>query len=116
MVEYETRPATRDGRIAGIALSIFFFGLPLLNKDNRDYILGRKKIVKAIRKVEHREKYHYGCQLCGYQWEWEKGNPLPSVTVRPDLIANGERRLKEQEQERRDAEGAFWLSQQQKKK
>lgn len=63
----------------------------------------------------------YKCQLCAYKWVQKPGQVL-SVNVRPDLIQQGEQQLKEEAEARerqaraqRDAEGAFWLNQQQKK-
>lgn len=63
----------------------------------------------------------YKCQLCAYEWVQKSGQVLP-VNVRPDLIQQGEQQLREEAEERqrqaqaqRDAEGAFWLNQQQKK-
>ena len=41
-------------------------------------------------------RYHYHCQLCGYRWKWKTGVLLPTVTIRPDLIARGEQRLEEE--------------------
>ena len=62
----------------------------------------------------------YNCSICGYTWTRNVGDPFPSVTVRPDLISAGEQRLQEEEhrrqqQQQRDAEAAYWLSQQNKK-
>ena len=44
---------------------------------------------------------YYKCDLCGYAWYWGPGHPLPSVNIRPDLIAKGEQRLREEEERRR---------------
>jgi len=38
--------------------------------------------------------YNYYCQICGYRWSWRAGDPLPQVTVRPDLIAKGSEKFK----------------------
>ena len=46
--------------------------------------------------------HKYTCQLCGYQWNWQEGTPYPPVMVRPDLIANGVRKLEEEERRRQD--------------
>jgi rubredoxin len=43
--------------------------------------------------------YNYQCNLCGYKWEWKEGQPLPKVTVQPDLIAKGEKLLAEKQQQ-----------------
>lgn len=56
------------------------------------------------------QKYDCECIICGYKWTRRADEPLPQVTVRPDLIAKGEQRLEEErriEQERRDREG--WM-------
>jgi hypothetical protein len=45
--------------------------------------------------------HRYTCQLCGYSWDWKERTPLPEVTVRPDLIAKGVRKLEQEEEERR---------------
>ena len=44
-----------------------------------------------------------------------EGDPWPAVTVQPDLIAKGEQRLKEQEEQQRMAEAAWLLNQQKRK-
>ena len=44
--------------------------------------------------------YSYYCWICGYRWNWRLGTPLPVVNVQPDLIAKGEQRLREIEQDR----------------
>ena len=44
--------------------------------------------------------HEYRCDLCGYQWHWKPGTPYPAVSVRPDLIAKGEQKLREEEQRR----------------
>ncbi|MDE3091271.1 MAG: hypothetical protein KGJ80_18035 [Chloroflexota bacterium] len=54
------------------------------------------KIIKGKQPIK-RTIHHYTCWLCGYKWDWEPGTPLPSVTVRPDLIAKGEQRLEEEQ-------------------
>jgi hypothetical protein len=58
------------------------------------------------------EVYHHRCYLCGYEWSRREDEPLPPVTVRPDLIAKGEQKLEEEREEeerrRRDAGGMFY--------
>jgi len=47
------------------------------------------------------------CKICGNRWSWETDNP-PTVNVRPDLIAMGEQRLREQEaQDAANQEAAY---------
>src|SRR5688572_20968927 len=41
------------------------------------------------------------CSICGYAWSWMPGTPCPSATVRPDLIAAGEQKNREDEERRR---------------
>jgi hypothetical protein len=41
--------------------------------------------------------HHFECAICGYRWSWADGEPLPPVTVRPDLISKGSQRLQEEE-------------------
>ena len=40
--------------------------------------------------------YYHVCWLCGYRWNRRADEPLPEVSVRPDLIAKGEQRLREE--------------------
>ena len=44
------------------------------------------------------ERYYHTCWLCGYKWNRGSGEPLPKVTLRPDLITKGEQRLEEARQ------------------
>lgn len=62
------------------------------------------------------EEYHHTCLLCGYEWRRREGEPLPPVTVRPDLIAKGDQRLREEEAEEQARRTAWWIQQQQQKK
>jgi rubredoxin len=64
------------------------------------------------------EVYHYRCYLCGYEWSRREDEPLPPVTVRPDLIAKGAQKLEEEERERRrrDEEAAAWAHYQRQKR
>lgn len=45
--------------------------------------------------------FKFSCNLCGYQWEWMIGTPLPEVTVRPELITAGSIRLAQEEEYQR---------------
>lgn len=40
--------------------------------------------------------YYHVCWLCGYRWNRRADEPLPEVSIRPDLIAKGEERLREE--------------------
>ena len=42
--------------------------------------------------------YDFQCVICGYKWNWKEGDPLPQVTVRPDLIHMGEKKLQKEEE------------------
>lgn len=42
------------------------------------------------------EKYYHACQYCGNRWSRRLGEPLPEVTLRPDLIAAGKQRLQDE--------------------
>jgi len=55
---------------------------------------------KEIRSEKLGEYYKLYCQICGYKWEWIKGQPWPAVTVQTDLIAKGSQRLEEEAQAR----------------
>ncbi len=57
--------------------------------------------------------YKYQCNLCGYKWEWQHGQPLPKVKVQPDLIAKGEKLLAEKQQQ--DMAALHHLTQKDKK-
>lgn len=54
----------------------------------------------------------YLCELCGYKWLHIPGTPLPTVTVRPELIREGTEKLAQDEQRAREA---AWYANQQKK-
>jgi uncharacterized integral membrane protein len=59
----------------------------------------------------NKEKYYHTCLLCGYEWKRWEDEPLPPVTVRPDLIVKGDQKLEEEREEerrRRDAGGMFY--------
>jgi len=43
--------------------------------------------------------YHSTCLICGFHWDWREGQEKPEVHVRPDLIARGEQRLREEAQQ-----------------
>jgi hypothetical protein len=62
--------------------------------------------------------YKFQCAICGYNWDWYIGNPLPTVTVQPNLIAKGELRIQEEQEEerkrQRDMEALYWLTHQKK--
>jgi hypothetical protein len=34
--------------------------------------------------------YNYSCNICGNQWSWMIGTPMPKIIVKPDLIAKVE--------------------------
>jgi len=44
---------------------------------------------------------HNTCGYCNYTWTWKTGEPLPHVTLRPDLIEKGEQRLRDEYEARR---------------
>lgn len=72
---------------------------------------GIKKGQKTVK------KYYYACHLCGYEWSRREDEPLPPVTLRPDLILKGEQRLREEAEEwARRAAAAQWIQRQQRKK
>lgn len=71
------------------------------------FLVLNKTATRIIGKV-HR------CDLCGYIWRQLFDEPSPPVTIRPDLIAKGEQRLKEEEHQRYLQE-AWWDEQQRKK-
>jgi hypothetical protein len=57
-------------------------------------------VAREARKLPQRKLmavHHFECALCGYSWSWAEGEPLPPVTVRPDLISKGSQRLQEEE-------------------
>lgn len=78
------------------------------------YILSRHTINQ--RRALALKRHELECNLCGKQWRWDEGDPYPAVTVQPDLIAKGDERLRRIAEERRLAEGAFYLNQQRHKK
>lgn len=51
-------------------------------------------------------RHYYTRRICGYKWDWADGEPLPKVTVRPELIQQGSALLEEEEDRaRRRAQG-----------
>jgi hypothetical protein len=74
------------------------------------FIRALSTYLKADKVVK--EKYYHACLLCGYEWSRWEDEPLPPVTVRPDLIVKGEQKLEEEREEeerrRRDAGGMFY--------
>jgi hypothetical protein len=79
-----------------IIFGIFTFGLGFLlfsgkhaQEQLRSGTLYKDKDVGEI--------YHFTCWICGYKWDWQTGTPKPTIKVRPDLIAAGEQRLREEE-------------------
>jgi hypothetical protein len=90
--------------------SIILFVLPML-----EYGLKRPWSEAGY---EVYQVYHYRCYLCGYEWSRREDEPLPPVTVRPDLIAKGAQKLEEEERERRrrDEEAAAWAHYQRQKR
>ena len=67
----------------------------------RDYIFGLTDAAEDTKIEGWVEKYFNACYLCGYKWEWQVGTPEPSINVRPDLMAKGEQRLREEEESAR---------------
>lgn len=73
-------------------------------------------LIGAARMSNYPRVYSCSCQLCGYRWTWERGQPEPEPHVRPDLIQQGMQKLEEEEKKRRrQEEAAHWLHQQRKK-
>ena len=64
-----------------------------------------------LEKVPSIVKYDYRCEICGYNWTWQSDEPLPEVHVRPELIAKGAQKLKEEDEARRQAEIAHHVAQ-----
>lgn len=58
------------------------------------------------RKVQKTTRFSHKCDLCGYEWHRLEGEPLPPVRVNPSLIAQGEERLRKEDQATREA--AHW--------
>lgn len=67
-------------------------GLLLLAKGVRDILFKGEEPGT----IQVADSYQNTCLLCGYQWIWKVGDPLPQAQVRPDLIAAGEQRLREE--------------------
>jgi len=60
--------------------------------------------------------YSLYCQLCGYRWAWDNRTPYPTATIRPDLIAQGEQRLEEEQRKQQEnAAALYYLTHQGKK-
>lgn len=59
------------------------------------FTFGMVLYIRSYFKASKVEKYYHTCGLCGYQWSRRADEPLPHVTVRPDLIAKGEERLRQ---------------------
>ena len=46
-------------------------------------------------------KHLYLCNICGYEWRWVPGEPLPQIRSNPKLREMGEQYLREEEERRR---------------
>lgn len=81
----------------GTVLFFVFFGLAV-------WMQGASNRLYATRK-----RYWFRCLLCGYQWVWATGEPLPPVQDRPDLRQAGEARLRAEDAAARHvAEDILW--------
>jgi len=91
--------------------SIILFVLPVAKYGLTSIILFVLSVNRTWSEAGY-EVYHHRCYLCGYEWSRREDEPLPPVTVRPDLIAKGEQKLEEEREEeerrRRDAGGMFY--------
>jgi hypothetical protein len=54
-------------------------------------------ILYKLRKKPKNGFNEYVCRLCNQVWIWKPGTPYPEVHVRPDLIAKGEKKLREEQ-------------------
>lgn len=97
------------GNSVGVGLIFFLVGL----LSSAGCIITLKNNNKAEKRAYNIYKYH--CDLCGFNWEWREGQPLPKVNVNPDLIARGAKKLEEEEQQRQQQAALHYLSQQNKK-
>ncbi len=91
------------GLIGAGLISVYFFspnsgGLFMAGAGALLFLLPALFVTTTYKKVP--EAYHLACSLCGYQWNWRRGQPVPKVIPNPELIARGmqeELRRKQQE-------------------
>ena len=99
---------TNGSEMSGLAVAVVAFCLFIALVGAAWYLLP----------IHHREThvgYGYECELCGKLWNEYFDQPKPAVTVRPDLIRQGEERLqKEADARQRYMEAAWWDEQQRK--
>jgi rubredoxin len=117
--EEENKPAGYGGSVLGIIFVVLIAFIFPVGTIIAFFMLNN--ILKRDTKKPAPSPYLYTCQLCGFRWEQKPEEVLP-ISVRPEFIQQGEQRLREEDEKRRqqqaqaqrDAEGAFWLSQQNK--
>jgi hypothetical protein len=80
-------------------------------------LIGLILLAQAFLRTSLKEKvgdsYRFTCSLCGYNWDWSRGQPVPKAKVNPDLIAKGAQKLEQEEQRRKqqeDAEALYHLT------
>jgi hypothetical protein len=109
-LETHTRRSNLGARVFAGVLTFYSVGLFLLDKGTRDALVKGEE--QETTKVA--DSYQNSCLLCGYLWVWTVGDPLPQVQVRPDLIAVGEQRLREEaerlRQRQQDAADLWYLT------
>lgn len=114
LIRYLRRRGHSVGCIVGTAilLPVIFsiFALPLyllIWRANRSYLAadieqrqcpncgGYKCVSEMSKRLRKADPivFKYHCELCGYNWSWQPDTPWPAVTVRPDVIANGQQLL-----------------------
>jgi len=76
--------------ISGIMVVVVMLAIPL-------FLIGGVWYRNRLKQAEKRayNYYNFSCNLCGYQWQWREGTPLPKVKTQPDLIAAGNKRLEQ---------------------
>ena len=58
-------------------------------------------LFESTNKKQVGDSYRFTCSLCGYTWDWSRGQPVPKAKVNSDLIAKGAQKLEQEEEQRR---------------
>lgn len=95
-------PARRGDEVEGAWLSGIVGGLLFT------YWGSRRIRAQRLRYNLAHPRWRLHCLICGYKWSWEPGDPWPEATVDPDLIAKGNARLEQEEEEAARQRAADW--------
>ncbi len=89
------------GVFALILISTYFFDDSLVVCAGFGVIMLLLALFQTTNKIKVGDSYRFTCSLCGYDWDWSRGQPVPKAKVNPDLIAKGAQKLEQEEEQRR---------------